>query len=74
MFLQPGFLCDVVTVDKDTQAARYYEDVRMSYVPNSDFSNHAHYYTISLEYGHFMGDPFSVERDPDPEMADEAAS
>lgn len=73
MFLQPGFLGDVVTVDMDAQVAKYYEDVRMSYVSNSNFSNHEHYYTISLEYGHFTGDPFSVERDPDPEMGDEAA-
>lgn len=33
----------------------------------------AHYYTVTLAYGHFRGDPFSIERDPAPEKAAEAA-
>lgn len=31
------------------------------------------YYIIALAYGHFRGDPFSIERDPAPEKATEAA-
>ncbi|MCA9934348.1 MAG: NAD(P)-binding domain-containing protein [Anaerolineales bacterium] len=72
MFLQPGFLCDAMMVEDDT--AVYHKDVRMDYVRNNDyFLSHGHYYTISLEYGHFDGDPFSVERDPDPDAAHDAA-
>lgn len=73
IFLQPGFLADVVVVDETQGVARHYRDVRYDYVHQSDFGQHEHYYTISLEYGRFQGDPFSIERDPDPEMADEAA-
>jgi len=73
MFLQPGFLCDVLVVSEADGMARCYHDVRINYVPDSKFSQEDHYYTISLEYGHFQGDPFSVERDPSPEAAHEAA-
>ena len=73
IFLQPGFLVDVLVVDEGEGVARHHRGVRRDYVHSSDFSQQEHYYTISLEYGHFQGDPFSVERDPDPEMAHEAA-
>ncbi len=73
MFLQPGFLCDVMVVNEESQTADYFNGVRMHYVMDSHFSQNNHYYTISLEYGHFLGDPFSVERDPDPEAAVDAA-
>lgn len=73
MFLQPGFLCDVMVVNEDAGTADYFNGVRMHYVMDSHFSRNDHYYTISLEYGHFMGDPFSIERDPDPAAAVDAA-
>lgn len=73
MFLQPGFLCDVMVVNEETRMANYFNGVRMHYVMDSHLSQNNHYYTISLEYGHFMGNPFSVERDPDPEAAMDAA-
>lgn len=73
MFLQPGFLCDVMVVDEEMGKANYYGDLRLAYVSDSDFANLPHYYTISLEYGHFEGDPFSLERDPAPDMGHEAA-
>lgn len=72
MFLQPGFLCDVMVIDEETDTADYYEDVRKDYVFHSDFNDNEHFYTISLEYGHFMGDPFAVERDPSEEGAEHA--
>jgi thioredoxin reductase len=72
IFLQPGFLCDVVVVDDAAGEACYYEDVRTDYVHTSEFGQHDHYYTLTLEYGKFEGDPFSVERDPDPEKGDQA--
>lgn len=73
IFLQPGFLCDVIVVDEARGEADYYEDVRADYVPVSSFGQHRHYYTVMLAYGHFRGDPFSIERDPAPEKATEAA-
>ena len=72
VFLQPGFLGDVLVVNDDDNAVDYHPDVRLDYVPESPFSKHDHYYTVSLEYGHFDGDPFNVDRDPDPDKGDEA--
>lgn len=73
MFLQPGFLGDVLVIDESKDEARYYSDVRLDYVPESFFRKNKHYYTISLEYGHFDGDPFNIERDPDPDRGEEAS-
>ena len=73
IFLQPGFLCDVVIIRDEEGVAEYYEDLRTDYVPSSWVGENDHYYTVTLAYGHFEGDPFSVERDPDPEMAPDAA-
>jgi len=73
MFLQPGFLCDVVVVSEKEDAARYYTDIRRDYVHKSWLGEKEHFYTISLEYGSFMGDPFTLERDPAPDMGHEAA-
>ncbi len=72
MFLQPGFLCDVLTVSEDTETAHYYTDMRRDYALTHAFNQNPHYYTITLEYGHFEGNPFDVERDPDPNKGHEA--
>jgi thioredoxin reductase len=72
MFLQPGFLGDVVVVSDENGTAKYYDEIRTDYIPDSPFSKNDHYYTISLEYGHFRGDPFSVERDPNPDKGMDA--
>ncbi len=73
MFLQPGFLGDVVVIAEEDGVAKYYEDIRLDHIPNSFLGQHRHFYTVSLEYGHFRGDPFSIERDPDPDKGHEAA-
>lgn len=70
IFLQPGFLKDIVIIKDET--AEYYTDIRSDYIPHSQFSQNDHYYTISLEYGHFE-DVFNTERDPDPDKGDSAA-
>ncbi|MFN2197684.1 MAG: NAD(P)-binding domain-containing protein [Anaerolineales bacterium] len=73
IFLQPGFMAEVIVIDEDNHTARLYKNVRKDYIPNSFLAEYNHYYVLSLEYGHFTGNPFNVERDPDPEMAHEAA-
>ncbi|MAT44680.1 MAG: pyridine nucleotide-disulfide oxidoreductase [Anaerolineaceae bacterium] len=73
IFLQPGFLCDVIVIDDENKLAKNYKDIRKDHVPHSFITQYPHYYTVSLEYGHFEGDPFNVERDPDPEKGDQAA-
>jgi hypothetical protein len=72
IFLQPGFLGDVFVVSDEKDLVKYYPDVRMDYVAESDFSKYDHYYTVSLEYGHFGNNPFNVDRDPDPDKGNEA--
>jgi thioredoxin reductase len=73
IFLQPGFLCDVVVVRDQDGVAEYYEDLRTDYVPTSWLGQAEHYYTVTLAYGHFEGDTFSIERDPDPMKGEQAA-
>lgn len=72
MFLQPGFLHDLAVIDEQAGTARYYEDLRGDHIHSGELGQNEHYYTVSLEYGHFRGDPFSIERDPDPQKGHEA--
>ena len=69
IFLQPGFLSDVIVVDHEQVQAMCYRDVRKDHIPNSFLRKHPDYYVVSLEYGKHSGNPFMVERDPDPEQA-----
>ncbi len=73
IYLQPGFLRDVIVVDEASGQARCYTDMRNDYIPGSFIGTSHHYYTVSLEYGHFDGDPFAVERNPDPMKGGEAS-
>ena len=73
IFLQPGFLCDVVVVPEAAgEEAEYFEDVPLQYLHHGGFDQHLHYYTLTLEYGPKAADPFAVDRDPDPQKAHEA--
>jgi thioredoxin reductase len=72
IWLQPGFMCDVIVVDDQAGTADYYEDIRVDYVAHGLLSQNPHYYTITLAYGHHEGDPFRIERDPSPDKADQA--
>ncbi len=68
IFQQPGFLAEVFVVDHETGQGRHYLEIRLDHVPNSALGDEDDYYVVTLEYGHHQGSPFSVERDPDPEM------
>jgi hypothetical protein len=72
LFLQPGFLCDVLVMPTADGLARYYEGVRRDYAQDSHFGQHDHYYLITLEYGQLHGNPLAIERDPDPARGDQA--
>lgn len=66
LWQQTGYLCDLIVVGGPGEAARYYEDVPVDYVNDSEFSRQDHYYTVTLEFGleHIAEapDPFAVER------------
>jgi len=67
LFLQPGFLCDVLVINDMASEAQYYEGLPIDFVHDSFLGKHSHYYVITLEYGEIEGDLFRVERDPDPQ-------
>ncbi|MBC6477056.1 MAG: NAD(P)-binding domain-containing protein [Hormoscilla sp. GM7CHS1pb] len=69
IFLQQGFLCDLIVICKSSQTARYYEGFPVDYVRESDFAKQEQYYTITMEFGHVVGDPFSVKREKDQDKA-----
>jgi len=50
-------------VSDDLKEARYYEEVPVDYIMDTEFSDHDHYYTVTLEYGsHTFDDPFNIKR------------
>src|SRR5260370_37869925 len=58
---QFGFLCDLIVPSED-QRARYYQELPIDYVRESEFGSAERYFTISLEYGpdHDKLDPFDI--------------
>jgi thioredoxin reductase len=67
LWQQFGFLGDVIVVDGNQ--AHYYEELPIAYVHDNELGQNEHYYTITLEFGCIKGDPFNIERDPDPNWA-----
>ncbi len=76
IFLQPGYLADVLVPPLNGGGARYYEDVPVDYLKEGEtasWRHHPTFYTVTLEYGPKHADPFNIPRDPSPEAAPEAA-
>ncbi|MEM9490194.1 MAG: NAD(P)-binding domain-containing protein, partial [Myxococcota bacterium] len=69
LWAQFGHLCDLIVVDEDAGTARYYEELPVDYVHDSDFGRGSHYYTITFEWGTWHGDPFNIPRHPSHETA-----
>jgi thioredoxin reductase len=61
LWQQFGFLCDLIVVETGGRA-RYYEELPVDYVHDSDFGTADCYFTITLEYGpdHDKVDPFDI--------------
>jgi thioredoxin reductase len=68
LWQQFGFLCDAIVVDEGE--ARYYTELPVAYVHESELGRNDHYYTVTLEFGKITGDPFNVVRHPDPGQAE----
>jgi len=73
LWAQFGFLCDAVVIDKATGKARIYSELPVDYVHESDIGRTDHYYTITFEWGSWVGDVFAIERHPAGETADKSA-
>lgn len=78
LFLQQGFLCDLIVISKSNQTAHYYEGLPVDYVrdrargigkADQDLAESDQYYTITMEFGQIEGDPFSVQREKDQDKA-----
>jgi thioredoxin reductase len=69
MFLQPGYICDLLALSGSRKTARYYKTLPLDYVRDFMLPGQDRHYTISVEYGHFDGDPFNAGRDPSPDKA-----
>jgi thioredoxin reductase len=69
LWQQFGFLCDVILVP-ETGDAEYLEELPIAWVQESEMALHPNRYVVTLEFGKTMGDPFTVERNPDPALAD----
>lgn len=68
LWQQFSFLCDLAVLNAEREEVSYYEEYPIDYV-HDQWRERASYLTINLEFGHIEGDPFSVERSPDPRYA-----
>ena len=61
LWQQFAFMCDLIVVNAEG-IARYFEELPVDYVHNSDFGTAECYFTITLEYGpdHDKVDPFDI--------------
>lgn len=66
LWQQFGFLGDVLSFSENQ--ACYYEEMPVEWVSDSKIGA-SHYIVLTLEFGKIVGDPFNVERHPDPEKA-----
>lgn len=70
LFQQPAFFCDALVFSDQDQAGRYYREMPIEYLHDSELGQSDHYYTITMEYGHEdYPDPFNITRIPDRGMA-----
>ena len=69
LWQQFGFLADLIVVTDNGDKARYYEELPADYVHDSELGRNDHYYKVTLEFGKITGDPFNIERHPDPNAA-----
>lgn len=69
LWQQFGFLCDYIKIDENSGSANYYEDIPVDYLHDCQMGQHNHYYTITLEFGKIDGDPFNINRNPEPNKA-----
>jgi hypothetical protein len=69
LFLQFGFIGDLLVVPDSEEPVRYYESIPVDYIHDSELGQNPHYYIITMEYGEFGCNPLRIERDPDPDKA-----
>jgi thioredoxin reductase len=71
LWQQFGFLCDLVVLSDDGRHARYYEELPVDYVHDSELGQNQ-YYVVTLDFGEMVDDPLSIPRDPDPRKGEDS--
>lgn len=61
VFLQPGFLCDVILLDGERPGLSY-QDIPVEWVQTKDGIGNREYLMVTLEYGDFGNDTMHVKR------------
>jgi thioredoxin reductase len=73
LWQQFGFLCDLIVMPEGGGApARYYEELPVDYVHDTELGENRHYYIVTLEFGKVTGDPFNIVRHPTPSEAEKS--
>ena len=70
LWQQFAFLCDVIEVSNCGDVVRYYEEMPVGYLHDSEIGKGGLYFAITLEFGEITGDPFNIHRQPDPSKAE----
>lgn len=70
LWQQFGFLGDLISISDDGSEARYYEEMPVDWIHDSELGRHADYFILTLEFGEVVGDPFNIQRQPDPDKAE----
>lgn len=65
LWQQTDFMCDLITVSENSQEIHYFDELTKDYIHEGYLGEHAHYYTVSLEFGDNVAnvlDPFAIDR------------
>jgi len=53
LFLQPGMIVDLFSVDFGSNTTQYFKELSFPIVFNEHMRNETHHYVLSMEYGQF---------------------
>jgi thioredoxin reductase len=62
LWQQSTFICGIIEVNDKKTKVKYYSDVPKDYAINKIVADNSHYFTVTLEFGKEMADPFDARR------------
>jgi hypothetical protein len=66
-------LWQLIVMPQDaSEPARYYEELPVDFVHDTELGENKHYYVVTLEFGKVTGDPFNILRHPTPSEAEKS--
>jgi len=72
MWQQFGFLGDLYVRSENGKEMIHYEELPLDFIQDSEFGRADDYYVVDLEFGKVCGDPFNIQRHPDPSRAEDS--